>query len=200
MQLLLALVLVTGVTPGTDPQTEFNAVVARYQQVNYLNGDFSEIICSSSMGYCQQLSGKFWLARPNLMRFEVASPEKQVIVGDGEITWLFWPDSNLVRKIPGSTNPFFEALLGDSEQIFQAESLSVNNGIITLLLVPSDSMANFQSVKLQVTSANHDIVGVEVDDGMGNETTYTLLHVAYNARPSKTTFQFTPPPNAVVEE
>lgn len=182
------------------PQSEFQAVIARYQKVNSLSGNFVQNINSEELDYSQQLEGKFYFARPNWFRFEVSSPENQIVVGDSEVTWFYWPDSNLVRKSMPVGNPFFEILLNSSEETFRPESVSSEDGTTVLTLVPNDSLAAFARIWLRLGPQTHLIEGITIDDGLGTETKYSLTELRYNPRLPAKLFRFVPPEGAVVEE
>jgi outer membrane lipoprotein carrier protein len=200
MRKLLVILGLVGVLAAEDAATAFKAVRAHYSKVKSLSGEFTQKICGEDLGYCMDMEGKFSASRPNLFRFDVSDPEEQLIVGDGEYTWIYWPGNNLVRKTASSEDPFFEVLLGGSEGVFRAESIGTEDGTELIVLVPADSMAGFDNVRLNVSPRDHTIVRITLDDGFGTITTYALSNVKYNPSLPAKTFQFTPPEGTVVEE
>lgn len=43
-------------------------------------------------------TGSILLKRPNLLRWEVDSPEKLIVVVDGQAMWVYWPSKKLAEK------------------------------------------------------------------------------------------------------
>jgi len=199
MRSILCLVLVLGAALARDARTEFESVVARYQEVNTVTGKFEQSICSDEQGTCTDFAGKFSLARPDKFRFDISDPLDQVLVGDSSDLWVYFPESSMVRHTPGMANPFFEILLNSSTDVFQAESLTTDDHGVRLTLLPSDSLASFQRIALQLTG-DHSIAQIDMDDGLGNHTKYVLSDVKYNARIAGRLFKFTPPEGTTIEE
>jgi outer membrane lipoprotein carrier protein len=200
MRLVLLLLGSTGLLLAASADEELAAVMARYNRVNSMSGRFNQRICSQELGYCQEMEGKFFLSRPGRFRFEVFEPERQTVVGDTDRTWFFWPDSNLARRTPPVPNPFFEILLNASRLGLAAESLGTEKKLTLLTLVPTDSLSGFQRIRLLYEPKTHEIAEIAMDDGMGTQTHYELSEVKLNPKPGPTTFTFTPPPGAVIEE
>jgi outer membrane lipoprotein carrier protein len=188
-----------GAALARDAQTELESVIARYQKVNTIAGKFEQSICSDEQGTCMDFSGRFTLARPDKFRFDIADPFDQVLVGDSTDLWVYFPESSMARHTPGMPNPFFEILLNSSTDVFQAESLLTQDHATRLTLLPADSLASFQRIALQLTD-DHSITQIDMDDGLGNHTKYSLSGVKYNSRIADKTFEFTPPEGTNVEE
>jgi len=200
MRRLLVILGLVGVLAAEDAATAFQAVRDRYSKVKSLTGQFKQTVCSEDLGYCMDLHGKFSLRRPNLFRLDVSDPERQVIVSDGEYTWFYWPDSNLVRKTPGGANPFFDILLGSPDHGVQAESVALEEDSKLIVLVPVDSMASFRDIRLNVSPKDYSIMRIALDDGFGTVTKFELSHVKRNPDLPAKTFVFAPPEGTVVEE
>jgi chaperone LolA len=199
MRSILCLVLVLGAALARDARTEFESVVARYQKVNTITGKFEQSICSEEQGYCMDFAGRFFLARPDKFRFDIADPFEQVLVGDSSDLWVYFPESSMARHTPGVLNPFFEILLNSSTDVFQAESLTTEDNVARLTLLPVDSLASFQRIALLLGN-DHSITRIDLDDGLGNHTKYSLSGVKYNARIAGKVFKFTPPEGTSIEE
>jgi outer membrane lipoprotein carrier protein len=201
MRVLLGLVCALGVLSAADAREELAAVVARYRKVTTISGEFAQRICSEQLGYDQELEGRFYFARPSRFRFEVTCPVKQIMVGDSAVTWLYWPDSNLVHKLARTPNPFFEILLNSSAGSFTPESLGrLEDGSTMLTLLPRDSLAAIRRIRLRLEPKTRSITDIRIDDGLGNDMRYSLTKLIYNSKLPAGLFEFKPPPGAVVEE
>ena len=198
-RILCCVILVLGAALARDARTELESVIARYQKVNTIAGRFEQSICSEDQGYCMDFAGKFSLARPDKFRFDINDPFEQVLVGDSSDLWVYFPESSMARHTPGMRNPFFEILLNSSTDVFQAESLTTVDNATRLTLLPADSLASFQRIAL-LLNKDHYITQIDMDDGLGNHTKYSLLDVKYNARIAGSVFKFTPPEGTNVEE
>jgi outer membrane lipoprotein carrier protein len=199
MRSIFCLVLLLGAAMAGDARTELESVIARYQRVNTVTGKFEQSICSEEQGTCEDFAGKFFLARPDRFRFDISEPFEQVLVGDSTDLWVYFPESSMARHAPGMPNPFFEILLNSSTDEFRAESLLTEHDTTRLTLLPADSLASFQRIALLLKD-DHSIIRIEMDDGLGNETKYSLSDVKYNARITENTLKFTPPEGTRIEE
>lgn len=199
MRSALCLVFLLGVALARDARTELVSVIARYQKVNTVTGAFEQSICSEEQGTCEDFAGKFSLARPDKFRFDIREPFKQVLVGDSTDLWVYFPESSMARHAPGMPNPFFQILLNSSTDMFRAESLTTADDTTRLTLLPADSLASFQRITL-LLSDDHSITKIDMDDGLGNDTKYSLSDVKYNARIAGSAFKFTPPEGTRIEE
>lgn len=200
MKRLVWLLCLLGITSARDAQREFELVIARYRKVKTVKGDFVERICSEELGYCQSFEGGFYFARPDKFRFEVTDPVSQLTVGDSEELWIYEPDSARARKSPSIVNPFFAILLNSSSDVFAAESLGTEDEQTLLTLVPTDSLSSLSRIRLLLNPQDHSINDIQLDDGLGTVTRYTLSGVGYNPRLPDKLFRFVPPPGTTIVE
>ncbi|MEO0107591.1 MAG: outer membrane lipoprotein carrier protein LolA [candidate division WOR-3 bacterium] len=183
-----------------DASAIYRAVQERYRKIRTLSGDFTQTICSHELGTCQVTRGQFWYSRPGRFRFEVNSPVAWVMVSDGEQTWQYWPDSNLVRRQPDGSNLFFDQVLGDSLGIWRATAAARLGDTIALDLEPADSLALCGPVRLSVLGPPYWIVGLTLTDFLGNEISYRFYRVKTDVKLPKSLFVFSPPKEAGYDE
>ena len=73
---------------------------ARYEATKDFTADFSQTVEAATLGKPLQSTGQVFFKRPGRMRWEFAEPEKQTIVADGKLLWVYQPEHHQVLKTP----------------------------------------------------------------------------------------------------
>ncbi len=76
---------------AAEPSVE--AVQEKFASITSIETSFSQKTIPA-MGDTQHFEGTLYLARPASVRMEIASPQEQLIVFDGEEAWLYLPEEN----------------------------------------------------------------------------------------------------------
>lgn len=66
------------------------------EQSKFINAHFTQDIISSDFTVLQRQRGKVKLKKPNLLNWEILSPEHSQIIIDGKYIWYYEPDLNQV--------------------------------------------------------------------------------------------------------
>jgi len=178
---------------------------ARLAGMTTMKGRFVQTFTSAGLGVPQSESGRFYLSRPDRMRWDYASPEKKVAVSDGLHTWLYLPEEETVYR--GSVDSWkkggaFALLAGGSLRAeydaIGVEATGARKGNIVLSLKPRVQRDEFGSVLVEVNPADLTLASVTAVDGMGNRIAALFTDVEENVRLDPGLFTFSPPPRARV--
>ena len=77
----------------------------RYSQTGY-SAVFTQISTLKAIEVTDTASGTMIVKRPGMMRWEYIEPEKQTIISDGDMLWVYRPEDNQV--IVGKAPDFFK--------------------------------------------------------------------------------------------
>jgi outer membrane lipoprotein carrier protein len=73
---------------------------ARYDATKDFTADFTQTVEAATLGKPLQSAGQVFFKRPGRMRWEFLEPEKQTIIADGKLLWVYQPEHHQVLKPP----------------------------------------------------------------------------------------------------
>lgn len=157
----------------------------------------------SALDITETASGRAWFSHPGQMKWQYQAPERHDIITDGKTLWIYRPDENQVMK--GDAGPFFAsgaggAFLSDISQIREHFSVSVGDTTdqwVELLLDASPDNPDIQSVRIQVTRKECQIMKVVTKNKAGDITRFEFDDIQFQELPD-TWFEFTIPPGTSV--
>ena len=177
----------------------------RYETTRTLSANFRQTIESPTLAMPLESKGTVAFEKPNRMRWEYEVPDKQLIVGDGTILWIYQPDDKQAIKAPlgevfQSTTPVsFLAGLGHIDRDFDATLEKEEGGRWVLRLVPKAKDAgNFGTLVLVVRKSDAGVDEARVTDSLGTTTRLFLSGEKRNVDLDPKLFTFTPPPGVDV--
>src|SRR5437762_6519934 len=106
MRVSLALLLGLGLAaaPAAGADDALKGVLARlqgrYETTRTLTADFRQTVESPTLASPLESHGTVAFEKPNRMRWDYAAPDRQLIVGDGEMLWIYQPDEKQAIKAP----------------------------------------------------------------------------------------------------
>ncbi len=98
MHIILVFLAVLVSAPSADVHSIASAVDARYNHLQTLQADFTEIYRGAGMERTE--SGTLWLKKPGKMRWQYRSPREKLFVSDGKDAWFYVPGEPQVRRTP----------------------------------------------------------------------------------------------------
>src|ERR1043166_6035757 len=102
LPLLLALALAA--VPAAAADNALKQALARlqtrYETTRTLTADFRQSVESPTLASPLESHGTLAFEKPIRMRWDYAAPDPQLIVGDGEILWIYQPGDKQVIKAP----------------------------------------------------------------------------------------------------
>jgi outer membrane lipoprotein carrier protein len=178
---------------------------ARYDATKDFTADFTQTVEAVTLGKPLQSTGQVFFKRPGRMRWEFLEPEKQTIVADGKLLWVYQPEHHQVLKTPfraafqSATPISFLLGVGQLKNDFDATLLSSGPDVVRLKLVPKREH-EIGVLVLDVGSQTYDIVAAEVTDPLGNVTRLAFSNLQRDVGLDDSPFTFIVPPGTDVVE
>ena len=178
---------------------------ARYDATKDFTADFTQTVEAPTLGKPLQSAGQVFFKRPGRMRWEFLEPEKQTIVADGKLLWVYQPEHHQVLKTPfraafqSATPISFLLGVGRLKNDFDATLQSSGPGVIRLKLVPKRER-EIGVLVLDVGSQTYDILAAEVTDPLGNVTRLAFSNLRRDVGLDDSRFLFVVPPGTDVVE
>lgn len=174
-----------------------------YDRVCDLQADFRQKSFSQTLNTTTEARGKIYFKKPNLMKWDYESPEKQIYVINREDFWWYVPDDAQVVKRKASTvledtTPLsFLAGLGNLQKSYITslpEGIKpADSQVILLNLIPRKARANIKKLQLKLEAKTYGISGIVLVDPYGNKNDIDFIHIQLNQGLKDKTFHFVPP-------
>jgi len=177
-------------------QTQFDTiwqkVQKRYEKVNTVQGNFTQRICSESLGICQQFDGKFYLKRPDKLRLDVTYPDTQIIIVSGKKAWFKFKGESKVneQELPARLSPF--DIFSEKIQSTVSES-RMEDKLLYIRLVSQDTLALIPDLELWLNPKDYTIQQFSYSQGPGTVSTFELSKVKLNQKISDIIFELPKP-------
>ncbi|MBI3448414.1 MAG: outer membrane lipoprotein carrier protein LolA [Acidobacteria bacterium] len=179
---------------------------ARLATLRTMKGRFVQSFASSGLGMPQSEGGRFFLKRPDLMRWDYTTPEVKTAVSDGAHTWLYVPEDAVVYR--GSVAAFksrgaFAALAsGSLRSEFEAIGVEARGaqvrGDVVLTLKPLSERDDLASLLIEIEPTRLSIASMTAIDGAGNRIAILFSDVEEDVDLPGDLFTFAPPDGARV--
>lgn len=162
-----------------------------------LSADFSQQVLDGNMREIQSSSGRMWIMRPGMFRWDYSQPYQQQVVADGSHLWAYDEDLEQVTVQPaGEVLTATPAMLLSGEQpldeVFNI-SEAAGQGV---LLTPKNNDSNVTELTLQFNADG--LQRIDAADAFGNTTVFTFSNLQRNPLLDRQLFTFTPPEGADV--
>jgi len=171
-----------------------------------MKGRFVQSFTSSGLGMPQSEGGRFFLKRPDLMRWDYTTPEIKTAVSDGAHTWLHVPEDGVVYR--GSVAAWksrgaFAALASGSLRAeFEATSAEARGarvrGDVVLSLKPLSERDDLATLLIEIDPVRLSIASMTAIDGAGNRVAIVFTDVEEDVELPADLFRFSPPEGARV--
>lgn len=166
-----------------------------FNDVRSYTARFQQVSIDESKQPIQESTGRLWLERPNKFRWNYDKPRQQ-IVGDGERVWVY--DEELqqisVRSMAtglADTPALLLAGKGRIDDAFTIKNQNEDTGVAWAELVPKRKDSGFETLRLGFEQGKIRVI--EMVDGLGHTTRYTLRNGEENTKIDPARFSFVPP-------
>jgi outer membrane lipoprotein carrier protein len=179
---------------------------ARYGQQGFAC-TFFQTSTLKALEITDSATGRIFIKRPGRMRWEYDTPDKQIIVSNGETLWIHRPDDNQVMI--GKAHTFFSgsrgaAFLSDITQIRSHFNIVLTTRGETLeyllTLVPKKPTDEVKTVSLAVSKKTFDVVRVTTYNAYEDETQLIFNDLQFHDDLDDALFNFSPPEGAEILE
>ena len=193
--LLVCLLSLSGAQAHADaPSTR---LADFFDDLSTLSADFSQQVLDGNKREIQSSSGRMWIMRPGMFRWDYSQPYQQQVVADGSHLWAFDKDLEQVTVQPaGEVLTATPAMLLSGEQpldeVFNI-SEAAGQGV---LLTPKNNDSNVTELTLLFNADG--LERIDAADAFGNTTVFTFSNLQRNPLLDRQLFTFVPPEGADV--
>ena len=199
----MALFIFSSHSVGAGPdqlETILAGVEKRYQGVGF-SADFKQSSTLKAMQITDTAVGKMTVKRPGKMRWEYQSPERQIIVTDGQSLWIYRPDDNQVTvgKAPtlfgqGKGSGFLANIASIRKQFDITLANSSPAGTHGLKLIPHHDHPDVSAIDIAVEEDSHIIVRIITHNAYGDKNQIDLKNIHFAQALDNDLFEFVIPP------
>ncbi|MCS7200441.1 MAG: outer membrane lipoprotein carrier protein LolA [Caldimicrobium sp.] len=170
-----------------------------YQEVQSLRGNFLQETHFKN-GQRELRSGKLWIKKPGLFRWEYLTPEKFVIISDSRNLYVYYPEENQAYVYPGGKALSSQLALGfmsgrgDIRRDLRLESFRVlENNFWELTFLPAYQDSQIEKIALKINLDNGEVKEIVLFYYSGERVRLALQNLEYNLNLSNKLFEFQPP-------
>ncbi len=204
----LFLMVVSASAPAHAAASKVDKIVrqvqARYDATTDFQADVIQSATIKSLNKTVTAKGTVEFKKPGRMRWELTEGDAQTIVADGKMLWLYRAEDQQVVRMPfdnafNSRTPIsFLVGVGRIADDFTAKLDSESPEEIRLLLTPKKPGADLKQLKLSVSPDTFDLRAAEVEDPLGNLSSFRLTNLRRNLGLPDDHFVFNVPPGVDV--
>ena len=181
---------------GPSPDAIIQKVESRYA-VSGFSALFFQASTIKAMEITDSASGKAFFKRPDKMRWEYETPDRQTIITNGHTLWIYRPEDNQVMV--GKAPSFFEDGKGFS---FLSNMESVKKKFYILLekkaeddthvlkLLPREKTFDVSVIYLFISTNNFEVLKIVTYNSYGDETRIELDNIWFKQKIDDSMFNF----------
>ncbi len=195
----------------SDLASIVESVQSRYEKTHFFQARFRQDSFLASLDETRQSTGRVFIRKPGMMRWEYESPERQLLVSDGVSFWVYTPElkqvvvSRFGEAFRSKTPLAFLAGYGDIRSEFTVRLREPAKGddtsnadVYRLSLVPKTTHSGLRELRLEVRKDDFLIVRSTIVDPFGNITDIRFEKIRVDQVPPMAIFTFTIPPGIEV--
>lgn len=201
-------------TTETAPSPEIDRILdgieQRYAGPGF-EARFSQESTLKAMDITDTAEGRLYVQRPGKMRWEYEQPERQIIITDGEVLWIYRPADNqvMIGQAPtyfgGGKGASFLSdikLIREEFEIRQdpvsADGAASGDADYRLVLIPKEKTPDLQEVLLVISRDTFVIRRVDTVNAYGDKTEIVITDYAFNRAFEESLFSLAIPEGADV--
>lgn len=175
-----------------DSQAKLNALLSNFEA---MSADFNQTAIVKKAPQKKSV-GTMALKRPGKFRWEITSPNRQIIIADGKYLWIYDVDLEQATKkgLTKDANSPASLLSGSGDAIAERFTLvdaKQEDNANTFKLKPKKNGDMIQSVELKFV--DDKLNQMTVLDNLGQQTIFKFSNVKVNPSLSSSLFKFSAP-------
>jgi len=185
------------------------SVQERYEKLHSFSCDFTQIQWNKALNRKEEESGRAFMKKPGMMRWEYTLPEPKLFIAKGGIFVFYLPEENQVQRYHSkntttlSTPTLFLAGEGNLEREFDISFVDSDFPAAPeehyfLKLYPKAQEENFESLILAVDKKSFLVEKLVMIDLLENRAEFFFTHINEKAHLEESDFDFEIPPGADV--
>jgi len=168
----------------------------RYDQLQGLQADYVQILTNAATGEEDRRTGRIYFQKPMQIRWEAETPERELLVMDGDRVWNYFPEENEVYEYRVedilNSRTMLNFISGQARlaEDFRVEVQGSEQGLDKLRLVPREPEPNLVLAYLWTDPEGllHRIMLVDFF-GNSNELRFESIKTDPDLDPEKFTFE-----------
>jgi outer membrane lipoprotein carrier protein len=168
-----------------------------FDDLRTLSADFSQQVLDGNKRQIQSSSGRMWIMRPGMFRWDYSQPYQQQVVADGSHLWAY--DKDLEQVTVQAASEVLTAtpamLLSGEQPLAEVFDISEVDGQ-GVLLTPKNNDSNVTGLTLQFNADG--LERIDAADAFGNTTVFVFSNLQRNPLLDRQLFTFAPPEGADV--
>lgn len=173
-----------------------NRVENRYA-VSGFSARFEQVSTIPAMEITETASGRIFVKRPGMMRWEYEKPDLQTVITDGKTLWIYRPEDNQVMI--GKAPAFFRdgkgaGFLSDIKGIRSRFSINleneIQNGHYKLALHPVEKTFDVSVIHLSISTQTFEVVRIVTYNSYQDKTRIELSNIKFDQKLKDALFTF----------
>ncbi len=193
---------ITSKTLRKNPKSALLEMQAKYKDVLTLTAEFTQKQTNVTLGTTKETSGRIFIKRPNMFRWQTVMPESEIsiLVGNGKKVWFYKPPFRagengqvLIREAADVQSQLAIDLLAGHANVskdFKDKTLSEGH----FELKPLKPAGDIEHIELFLEKSTNLVYKLVLFTSTGNQTELTLKDVVLGPQLSDKMFTFTTPP------
>jgi len=170
-----------------------------YAGVQSLRGEFLQETLFPH-GQRETRSGKLWMKKPGLFRWEYYSPEKFIIISDSRNLYVYYPEENQAYVYPSGKALSSQLALGfmsgrgDIRKDLRLESFKAHeNDFWELNFLPAYQDAQIEKIVMKINLQSGEVREIVLHYFSGERVKILFKNLEYNINITNKLFEFQPP-------
>jgi len=190
------------------PKLSLNALLdrveARYEAPGF-EALFFQVSTITAMDITDTATGRIFVKRPGMMRWEYQKPEPQTIVTDGSTLWIYRPEDQqvMIGKAPdffrnGKGAGFLSDIRLLRNKFYITLSNELQNDSYLLKLLPIEQTFDLSLIHLLISTKTFDIVRIVTYNSYDDKTRIDLNNIQFHQNLDDALFTFKIPDNTEI--
>ncbi|MEE8430326.1 MAG: outer membrane lipoprotein chaperone LolA [Candidatus Desulfatibia sp.] len=191
-----------------SPKLSLDEVIDRVERRYAATGfeaRFFQVSTITAMDITDTASGRIFVKRPGMMRWEYQKPEPQTIITDGNTLWIYRPEDQqvLIGKAPdffrnGKGAGFLADIRLLRNKFYITLSNELQNDSYLLKLLPIEQTLDISLIHLLISTKTFDIVRIVTYNAYDDKTSIELNNIQFHQNLDDALFTFKIPEGAEV--